>query len=62
MSPAGRCNFSAAVNTELWRDPRSPGLLEVAVDPFANAYPKMAFGRPISEMEPRATPLEMEGT
>jgi acetolactate synthase-1/2/3 large subunit len=34
----------------------------VAVDPFANAYPKMAFGRPISEMEPRATPLEMEGT
>jgi acetolactate synthase-1/2/3 large subunit len=28
----------------------------------ANAYPKMAFGRPMSEMEPLAKPIEMEGT
>jgi acetolactate synthase-1/2/3 large subunit len=28
----------------------------------ANAYPKMAFGKPISEMEPLARPLDMEGT
>ena len=46
----------------LWRDPEAPFLLQVAVDPLANAYPKMAFGRPISEMEPDATPLDMEGT
>ena len=32
------------------------------VDTFANVYPKIAFGRPMTEMEPLATPLEMEGT
>ena len=47
---------------DLWRDPMEPFLLEVMVDTFANAYPKLAFGRPISEMEPLATPLDMEGT
>jgi acetolactate synthase-1/2/3 large subunit len=46
----------------LWEDPHRPFLLEVSVDPQANAYPKMAFGRPISEMEPLAKPIEMEGT
>jgi acetolactate synthase-1/2/3 large subunit len=46
----------------MWRDPAAPYLLEVKIDPLANAYPKIAFGRPISEMEPQATPLEMEGT
>jgi acetolactate synthase-1/2/3 large subunit len=46
----------------LWRDPEAPFLLQVMVDPLANAYPKMAFGRPISEMEPDAQPLDMEGT
>jgi len=56
-----------AANTEqaldaLWEDERSPFLLEVKIPQEANAYPKMAFGRPISEMEPLATPLEMEGT
>jgi hypothetical protein len=43
-------------------DPDAPYLLEVAIDTFANAYPKLAFGRPISQMEPSATPLGMEGT
>jgi acetolactate synthase-1/2/3 large subunit len=46
----------------LWEHTEQPGLLEVAVDTFANAYPKIAFGRPISEMEPLARPLEMEST
>lgn len=40
----------------------SPSLLQVMVDPSANAYPKLAFGRGISSMEPHAKPLEMEGT
>ena len=46
----------------LWADPESPYLLEVFVPMEANAYPKMAFGRPISDMEPLAEPLDMEGT
>lgn len=46
----------------LWEHPESPFLLEVMVPLQANAYPKMAFGRPMSEMEPLAEPIEMEGT
>jgi acetolactate synthase-1/2/3 large subunit len=46
----------------LWADPAAPFLLDVAVDTFANAYPKLAFGLPISQMEPIARPLDMEGT
>jgi acetolactate synthase-1/2/3 large subunit len=38
-----------------------PALLEVAVSPEANTYPKIAFGRPITEMEPFATPVGIEG-
>jgi acetolactate synthase-1/2/3 large subunit len=47
---------------ELWRDPESPFLLEVAISPEANAYPKIAFGRPMTEMEPLAKPIDIEGT
>jgi acetolactate synthase I/II/III large subunit len=32
------------------------------IDTMANAYPKVAFGKPITEMEPFAKPVEMEGT
>jgi acetolactate synthase-1/2/3 large subunit len=46
----------------LWQNPHEPQLLQVMIDTFANAYPKMAFGRPITEMEPFAKPLDMEGT
>jgi acetolactate synthase-1/2/3 large subunit len=46
----------------LWRDPSEPSLLEVIIATNVNAYPKMAFGRPMSEMEPRAKPIDMEGT
>jgi acetolactate synthase-1/2/3 large subunit len=44
------------------QDSDGPGLLQVMIDPAANAYPKLAFGRGMSSMEPHATPLEMEGT
>jgi acetolactate synthase-1/2/3 large subunit len=47
---------------ELWRNPSQPGLLQVMVDTYTNAYPKIAFGRPITEMEPFATPIGMEST
>jgi acetolactate synthase I/II/III large subunit len=46
----------------MWRDPDAPYLLEVAIDTAANAYPKIAFGHPISEMEPFAVPKAMEST
>jgi acetolactate synthase-1/2/3 large subunit len=46
----------------LWAEPAAPALLQVMIDTFANAYPKIAFGRPITEMEPLAKPVEMEGT
>jgi acetolactate synthase I/II/III large subunit len=46
----------------MWRDPESPYLLEVAIDTAANAYPKIAFGHPISEMEPFVAPKAMEST
>jgi acetolactate synthase-1/2/3 large subunit len=45
-----------------WSNPSEPFLLEVSIAQEANAYPKMAFGRPISEMEPFAKPLDMEAT
>lgn len=48
--------------SDCWLDPNSPFLLEVGIAKFANAYPKMAFGRPISDMEPFAKPMDMEGT
>jgi acetolactate synthase-1/2/3 large subunit len=47
---------------EMWSDPTRPHLLEVAIDTSANAYPKIAFGHPISEMEPFAAPKAMEST
>ena len=46
----------------LLTDPTAASLLEVRIDTFANAYPKIAFGRPISEMEPFAKPIEEEST
>lgn len=39
-----------------------PQLLQVIIDPKTNTYPKLAFGKPITEMEPFAKPLDMEGT
>jgi acetolactate synthase-1/2/3 large subunit len=39
-----------------------PALLDVKISPEANTYPKIAFGRPITEMEPFATPVGREST
>jgi acetolactate synthase-1/2/3 large subunit len=33
-----------------------PALLQVMIDTRVKAYPKIAFGRPIGEMEPLAVP------
>ena len=46
----------------LWRQPKKPFLLEVLIDRATNVYPKIAFGRPLTEMEPLAKPIAMEGT
>lgn len=37
-----------------------PALLSVKIDTYANAYPKIAFGCPITEMEPFAKPRDEE--
>ncbi len=46
----------------LWSDPSQPFLLQVMLDPETNAYPKIAFGLPITRMEPFDKPMDMEGT
>jgi acetolactate synthase-1/2/3 large subunit len=48
----------------LWNDEneKKPVLLQVMIDPLTNTYPKIAFGKPIIEMEPFSKPIEMEGT
>lgn len=43
-------------------DELKPKLLQVIVDSYANAYPKIAFGKPLTEMEPFAQPIAMEST
>jgi len=45
-----------------WEDPTKPALLQVMIDTHTNAYPKIAFGRPIGEMEPLFQPVEIEST
>lgn len=46
----------------LHSDGAAPALLQVMVSPRANAYPKLAFGKGLSAMEPQEKPVEMEGT
>jgi len=46
----------------LWRKPEEPILMQVMLDPLTNVYPKIAFGRPITEMEPFAKPVDIEAT
>ena len=53
--------FSGALSW-LFASPDAPALLQVMIDTYTNAYPKLAFGRPITEMEPLAKPMDMEGT
>lgn len=47
---------------KLWEEPTQPFLLQVKIDAKVNAYPKIAFGHPITEMEPFVKPSDMEGT
>ena len=47
---------------KMWMKPEEPFLLQVLIDVSVNAYPKIAFGRPMTEMEPFAKPIDMEGT
>ena len=35
----------------LWGNPSEPFLLEINIDKSVNAYPKIAFGYPITEIE-----------
>ena len=42
----------------LWKDPKKPVLLQVMIDTFANAYPKINFGKPNTEMEPYVEPYK----
>jgi acetolactate synthase-1/2/3 large subunit len=51
-----------AALAQLWHNPLQPFLLQVMLNPMINAYPKIAFGHPITEMEPFVKPREMEGT
>ena len=46
----------------LWLEPDQPALLQVMVSPYMNVYPKIAYGQPISEMEPFAKPMLIEST
>lgn len=39
-----------------------PLVLQVMIDPHTNTYPKIAFGKPITEMEPFSKPIGMEST
>jgi acetolactate synthase-1/2/3 large subunit len=53
--PARRVEAQSTVSDSLawlWNDPTKPALLELVVDKNANAYPKVAFGQPITVMEP----------
>ncbi len=62
--PARRVEDAAdldAAITTMWAAD-GPYLLEIAIDLKANAYPKIAFGYPISEMEPFVAPKAMEAT
>lgn len=51
-----------AALANLTLNPAEPCLLEVFIDTYANAYPKLAFGQNFGEMEPLAKPIDMEGT
>jgi len=47
---------------KMWESPETPYLLQVSIEMSINLYPKIAFGHPMTAMEPFVKPLEMEGT
>jgi len=46
----------------LWEKNDEPVLLQVMVSAHMSVYPKIAYGRPISEMEPFAVPISIESS
>lgn len=46
----------------LLTNPETPQLLDVQIARQTNAWPKIAFGRPLNEMEPEFRPEEIEST
>jgi acetolactate synthase-1/2/3 large subunit len=58
---ADEANVEDALD-KLWQEPTSPALLQVMIDASTPVFPKIAFGRPFTEMEPQAKPIDMEGT
>lgn len=46
----------------MWQDENKPFLLQIMIDPHTNVYPKMAYGNPITQMEPFAKPTQIEST
>lgn len=47
---------------QLWQNKNAPFLLQVMIDQSANVYPKIAYGKPFSEMEPLAKPLPLSAS
>lgn len=45
-----------------WNNPSEPCVLVARIAGEGNVYPKIAFGYPLTHMEPEVEPLEMEGT
>lgn len=61
LSVSGAEDVEAGLQS-MWKNPSEPFLLEVKIDPKANVYPKIAYGYPLTEMEPFVAPIEMECT
>ena len=55
MTVTDPTQLSSAI-TQLWRQPGKPFLLQVMLDQMTNVHPKVAFGRPITEMDPAMKP------
>jgi|LQYC01.1.fsa_nt_gi Thiamine pyrophosphate-requiring enzymes [acetolactate synthase, pyruvate dehydrogenase (cytochrome), glyoxylate carboligase, phosphonopyruvate decarboxylase] len=47
---------------KMWENPQTPFLLQVFIDISTNVYPKIAFGLPMTEMEPFTKPISFENT
>ncbi|MDO9542677.1 MAG: thiamine pyrophosphate-binding protein [Kiritimatiellia bacterium] len=53
-------NSLPAALGKMWADSRQPFLLQVSIDVSANVYPKIAFGHPLTGMEPFVKPLPIK--
>ena len=55
-------NFSIIDTIKEFLFSEGPAMLEVPLSQTSKVYPKLAFGRPFSEMEPDSDPISMEST